>query len=77
MSLIFWQIVEVLTRRGCFIYILDSSNSSSIKLELVSLILALEATEPVPEPVTQMAVEQSSHFSTVKEMSVNAIFFFM
>ena len=77
MSLIFWQIVEVFTRRGCFIYILDSSNSSSIKLELVSLILALEATEPVPEPVTQMAVEQSSHFSTVKEMSVNAIFFFM
>ena len=37
---------------GRFIYILDSSNSSS-HFELVSSVLALEATEPV----TQMAVE--------------------
>ena len=42
---------------GCFIYILDSSNSSSIMFELVNLVLALEATEPVSEPVTQMAVK--------------------
>ena len=38
--------------------------------ELVSLLLALEATEPVSEPVTQMAVElinNHSHFSTAKE----------
>ena len=42
---------------GCFIYILDSSNSSSSQFELVSLVLALEATEPVSELVFQMAVE--------------------
>ena len=35
--------------KGHFIYILDSSNSSSF--------VALEATEPVSEPVNQMAVE--------------------
>ena len=42
---------------GRFIYLLDSSNSSLITFELVSSILALEATEPVSEPVTQMAIE--------------------
>ena len=42
--------------KACFIYILDSSNSST-HFELVSLVLALEATEPVSEPVAQMAVE--------------------
>ena len=36
----------------CFIYILDSSNSF-----LVSSHLALEATKPLSEPLTQMAVE--------------------
>ena len=41
----------------CFIYILDSSNSSLFTFDLVSSLLALEATEPVSEPVTQMAVE--------------------
>ena len=44
-----------------FIYILDSSNSSSITFELVSSVLALDATEPlaepVAEPVAQLAVE--------------------
>ena len=49
---------------------------------VVSWFLALEATEPVSELVTQMAVElinnkHSSHFSTAKEMSVKATFFFM
>ena len=39
--------------QGCFIYILDSSNSRQSHFELVSLVLALEATERV----TQMAVE--------------------
>ena len=43
---------------GCFIYILDSSNSIvKSHFELVRSVLALEATEPVSEPVTQMAVE--------------------
>ena len=49
---------------GCFIYILDSSN-----IELVGSVLALEATETVSEPVTQMAVELINNhliFSTVK-----------
>ena len=36
-----------------------------------------KATEPVPEPVTQVALEQSSHFSTAKEIRVKATFFFM
>ena len=40
--------------RGCFIYILYSSNSSSFTFWWL---LALDATEPVSEPVTQMAVE--------------------
>ena len=36
-------------------------------LELVSLVLALEATEPVSEPVTQMAVELvNNHLITVQ-----------
>ena len=57
---------------SCFIYILASSNSSSITL--VSSILALE---PVSEPLTQMAVELiNNHFSTAKEMIVKATFFF-
>ena len=35
--------------------------------ELVSLFLALEATEPVSEPVTQMAVELiNNHFISVQ-----------
>ena len=41
---------------GRLIYILDSSNSSSFKF-LVSLLLVLEATEPVSEQVTQMALK--------------------
>ena len=46
--------------------------------ELVSSLLALDATEPVSEPVTQMAVELINiHFSTAKEMSVKVTFFFM
>ena len=35
----------------------DSSNSSSITFWLVSSVIALEATEPVSELVTQMTVE--------------------
>ena len=48
--------------------------------ELVSSVLALEATEPVPEPVTQMAIELINTnliSGTAKEMSVKATFFFM
>ena len=45
---------------------------------LVNSVLALEATEPVSERLTQMAADkQLSHFSTPKEMSVKATFFFM
>ena len=39
---------------ACFIYILDSSNSHS---HFEFTFLALDATEPVSELVTQMAVE--------------------
>ena len=49
--------------------------------ELVSSVLALEATEPASEPVTQMAVELiNNHLisvHTAKEMSVKATFFLM
>ena len=67
--------------KGRFIYIQDSSNSSS-HFDLVSLPLFLEATEPgepVSEPVSSLnstwTDKQSSHFSTEKEIRVNATFF--
>ena len=41
----------------CFIYILESSNSSSFTFDLISSLLALEATEPLSEPLTQMVLE--------------------
>ena len=50
---------------GRFIYILDSSGVQS-HFELVSSIIALEATELVSEPITQMAVEMiSNHLISV------------
>ena len=53
---------------GCFIYILDCSNSSSFTLELVRWLLAVEATEPVSEPATKMAVELVNiHFISVQQ----------
>ena len=54
--------------RAHFIYILDISNSSSITFTLVTLVLALEATEPVSELVTQMAVELiNNHLISVQQ----------
>ena len=44
---------------------------------VVSSLLALEATEPVCELVTQMAIECSSNFSKAKEISVKTTFFFV
>ena len=62
---------------GCFIYILDIVKIQVyLHFDLVSSVLALEATEAVSELVTQMALE-SSHFSTTKEISIKATFFFM
>ena len=49
------------------IYLLSSSNSSSSHFELVSLVLALEAIEPVSEMVTQMAVELMIYLISVKQ----------
>ena len=52
------------------IYSLSSSNSSSSHFELVSLVLALEAIEPVSEMVTQMAVELiNNHLISVQQKS--------
>ena len=46
--------------------------------DIVSSLLALDATELVSEPLTQMVVEMINiHFSTVKEIRVKATFFFM
>ena len=45
---------------GCFIYILDMYLVQILfhsYFDLVSWLLALEATEPISEPVIQMAVE--------------------
>ena len=45
---------------GCFIYILDTYIAQILvqsHFELVDLVLAVEATEPVSETVTKMAVE--------------------
>ena len=42
---------------GCFIYITDCSNSSSFTIDLVSSLLALEATEPLAEPVAEPVAE--------------------
>ena len=48
---------------GQFIYILDSSN-----FDLVSLLLTLEATELVSEPVIQIAVELiDNHLISVQQ----------
>ena len=52
------------------LYVLDGSNSSSMQsyFELVSPVLALEATDPVSEPVTQMAVELiNNHLISVQQ----------
>ena len=46
--------------------------------DLVSLLKALETTEPVSEPVPQTVLELiNNHFSTAKEISVKATLFFM
>ena len=46
--------------------------------DLVSSLLALEATEPVSELVTQMAVELINiHHTSVQEMSIKMTVFFM
>ena len=57
----------------CFIYILDSSNSSSFTFWTSQLTSSSRWTELVSQPVTD---KHSSHFSTAKEMSVKATFFF-
>ena len=59
-----WQIAPNSPRVVSFTSYIAQSH-----FELVSWVPALEATEPVSEPVTQMAVElinNHSHFSTLK-----------
>ena len=52
--------------KGCFIYILVQSH-----FELLSSVLALEATEPVPEPVSQVAVELiNNHLISVQHTPI-------
>ena len=49
---------------------MPSNNNSVVQshFELVSSVLALEATEPVSEPVTQMAVELiNNHIISVQQ----------
>ena len=55
--------------KSCFIYsLLDSSNSSSFTFYLVRSLLALEATEPVSELVTQTALELiNNHLISVQQ----------
>ena len=49
--------LKIITIQGGFIYIPDSSNSSSFTFRSTILLLALEATKEISEPATQMALE--------------------
>ena len=61
----------IISRFG-FIYILGCLILVHSHFELVSSLLALDATEPVSQLVTQMA-----HFIRAKEISLKATFFFI
>ena len=69
-----WDLKSALV---CFIYIVQILVHTHF--DLVSWLLDLEATEPVSETVTQMAVGLINIYlisvHTAKEMSVKAIFF--
>ena len=55
----------LMTTDDCFIYILDKYVVQILvqsHLEIVSLVLVLEATEPVSKPVTQMALELINNY---------------
>ena len=66
---------------GCFIYTLEIVQILvQLNFELVNSVLALEATEPVSEPVTQMAVEMiNNHLISVqsKRDECKSYIFFM
>ena len=54
-----------MTTDDCFIYILDKYVVQILvqsHLEIVTLVLVLEATEPVSKPVTQMALELINNY---------------
>ena len=68
------------TTLGCFIYILDSSNSSSITFwtsQFSSSSRSIWTGIWTGNSNGSWTDKQSSHFSTAKEMSVKATFFFM
>ena len=62
-------------KRGCLIYILDSSNSSSITFWTSQLGFSSRSNW-TGNSNGSWTDKQSSHFSTAKEMSVKATFFF-
>ena len=63
----FWEPMPV-PAMDCFIYILDIQILVQSHFELVSSVLALEATELVSEPVTQMTVELiNNHLISVQQ----------
>ena len=69
-----------LYRMGCFIYILDSSNSSSITFWTSQFRSSSRSNWTgiwTGNSNGSWTDKQSSHFSTAKEMSVKATFFFM
>ena len=66
--------------KGCFIYILDSSNSSSIISWTIKFGSSSRSNQTgiwTGNSNGSWTDKQSSHFSTAKEMSVKATFFFM
>ena len=66
--------------KGRFIHIQIVQILLHTNLNLVSWLLALEATEPVFKMVTQNGIgtdKYSSHFSTAKEVCEKATFFFI
>ena len=70
----------VITIMGCFIYILDSSNSSTITFWTNKLSSSSRSNWTgiwTSNSNDSWTDKQSSHFSTAKEMSVKATFFLM
>ena len=71
---------QFLHTMGCFIYILDSSNSSSITFWTSQFGSSSRSNWIGIWTGNSNGIrtdKQSSHFSTVKEMSVKATFFFI
>ena len=76
----FGGVLASIRTKGCYTYILDSSNSSSITFWTTQFGSSSRSNWTgiwTGNSNGSWTDKQSSHFSTVKEMSVKATFFFM